>query len=335
MSMHSEGNVLLTCGGKWVGMVLSLKQAMKKVPAVREGKIIVGDRADLTPAGCFADGAVVLPGIHDPGYINSLIDVCRKHTIRVLVPIIDLDLVRISPHRERFAEIGTTAVCPPPELVELCFDKRKFMEFAHHEGLPCPQSYSAEELDVAPYPLFVKQRRGFGSIGAGKCFSATDARALYRESRDLIFQEFIEAPEISVDAFISATGKCTFRVQRVRDKVLGGEAWQSHTIMSLPVRELASRTADALSKMGLRGPLNIQIFATEPPILIEVNTRLGSASVFSNFATDGRLFAAVLNEACGGISNDDPDNYLLDIRLYRFFGEVYHDGKTPKAIFPF
>ena len=33
-----------------------------------------------------------------------------------------------------------------------------------------------------------------------------------------VFQEFIEAPEVSVDAYISHEGRCTVRVLRVRDK---------------------------------------------------------------------------------------------------------------------
>jgi carbamoylphosphate synthase large subunit len=92
---------------------------------------------------------------------------------------------------------------------------------------------------------------------------------------------------VSVDAYISHSGKCIVCVQRIRDKVVAGEAYRSHTVNIPAVRDLAMRTIEALFKLGLRGPLNVQIFACDPPVLIEVNARLGSASVFSSVACGG------------------------------------------------
>jgi len=83
-----------------------------------------------------------------------------------------------------------------------------------------------------------------------------------------------------------------------------------------------------LARRGLRGPLNVQVFASQPPLVIEVNTRLGSASVLSNVATGGRFFAAVLAEACGLPVDGDPDDYREGLSLYRFLGDVFHDGDS-------
>src|SRR5690606_17360736 len=148
-----------------------------------------------------------------------------------------------------------------------------------------------------------------GSIGAGVCRSLAEAEAALARDSSLVFQEYIEAPEVSVDAYISATGRCTVRVPRIRDQVSGGEAQQSHTIRSEAIVRLADRTLEALARQGLRGPLNVQAFMLPRPVLIEVNTRLGSGSVLANEAVNGRLYAGMLHEACGGISDGDPDDY--------------------------
>ena len=122
-------------------------------------------------------------------------------------------------------------------------------------------------------------------------------------------------------------GRCLVRVPRLRDKVVGGEAQQTHTLRCPPVAELADRTIAALVGRGMHGPLNIQIFGGPEPVLIEVNTRLGSASVLANAATEGRLFTAVLADACGYGIHGDPDDYVEGLWLQRYWGDIVHDGR--------
>jgi carbamoyl-phosphate synthase large subunit len=332
--MSNFSNVLVNSGGKWVGMVLQLRESMQTVEALRAGRIMVASMEVITPAGCFADEAYVVPPIQDSEYIDSLLRICNGKEIRVVVPLIDLDLVRLAPHLDAFKRVGTTVICPEPELVDLCLDKSRFEEFVNIEKIPYPRTFMSDQLKEVEYPLFHKRRRGFGSIGSGVCKSYDEAKTILAKMDDLVWQQYVSSPEVSVDAYISNSGKCIVCVQRIRDKVVAGEAYRSHTVNIPAVRELARRTIEALAKVGLRGPLNAQIFACDPPLLIEVNTRLGSASVFSNVACGGRLLNAVLNEACGGISDGDPDDYIVGMELYRFLGEVFHVGTQVVKISP-
>lgn len=332
--MSEFSNVLVVSGGKWVGMVLQLKRAMREVPDLRAGRILVADKATITPAGYFADGSVVVPPISHQAYVDELLEICERHKIRVLVPIIDLDVQRLSGHIDRFSRKGTAVVCPPTDIAALCFDKSLFALFAFEYGLDFPKTYTPEQLDSADYPLFYKRRAGFGSIGCGGCNSPREARMVAEGGHDVIFQEYISAPEVSIDAYIAASGVCTVRVPRVRDKVVGGEAYHSHTIRLGLAQDLADRTIGALAKRGLRGPLNIQMFLGERPRLVEVNTRLGSASVLSNIASGGRLFHSVLDEACGGRSEGDPDDYVENMSLYRFLGDVFYQNDEFITVIP-
>jgi hypothetical protein len=160
------------------------------------------------------------------------------------------------------------------------------------------------------------------------CDTEDEARKALALHPDLMFQEFIDTPEVSVDAFTRRDGESTVMVQRVRDRVVGGESWRSHTIRDAGVGELARATSRALSDRGFSGPVNIQVFQADPPILVEVNTRLGSASVFSDFATEGRLFRSVLADACGLYVDGSPDDYLTGVFLYRYLGDLYYDGSS-------
>jgi carbamoyl-phosphate synthase large subunit len=332
--MSHAANVLVTCGGKWVGMLLQLKQAMREVPPLRQGKILVADRAPITPAGHFADGAFVVPPITEPDYVDALVDVCRQQGVRVLVPLIDVDMIRLTPHASRFAEVGTRLACPLAELVDLCFDKASFEAFARVERIPTPRQYAPQELDAAAYPLFFKPSRGFGSVGSGLCRSPREAREALQANPTLVFQEYLQGAEVSVDCYIAATGRCTVRVQRIRDKVVGGEAVQTHTVHLDGVRQVVARTVDALARRGLRGPLNVQVFASGETPVFDVNPRLGSASVLSNVATRGRLMRSLLSECCGLAVDGDPEDYQEGLHLYRFWGDVFHDGADIEGAVP-
>lgn len=327
-------NLLVTCGGKWVGIVLQLREAMQRNVTLKRGRLVVASSDELTPAGCFADEAVVVPLIREPDYIPRLLDVCQDYSIRIVVPLIDLDLDRLAPHLHAFAAIGTTVICPPPDLVAVCLDKLEFAQFAEEQGLRHPRTCAADNLDGLSFPAFYKQRRGFGSIGSGICRSAAEAEDLAARMPDLLFQEYLSDQEITVDAYISLEGKCIVCVPRIRDKVVAGESYRTHTVRRSGAVDLALRTISALARRGLRGPLNVQMFDTDPPCLIEVNTRLGSASVLSNVACQGRLLDALLHEALGGIADGDPDDYTVGLALSRFLGDVFHTGSQVVDVKP-
>ena len=332
--MSNFANVLINGGGKWVGMVLQMREAMRSVDAFRTGRIIVASMEAVTPAGCFADEACEVPPIKDSKYIDCLLEICARKKVRVVVPLMDVDLVRLAPHSKSFALIGTKVICPEAELVELCFDKSRFENFLKVEGIQCPRTFMLDELKGAKYPLFYKPRKGFGSMGSGVCHSFRETQSVLTNKEEVIWQEFIDSSEVSVDVYISHTRKCTVCVQRIRDKVVAGEAYRSHTVAIAGVQTLALRAIEALARRGLMGPVNLQVFASDPPLLIEVNTRLGSASVFSNVASGGRLLNSMLTEACGGTSQGDPNDYTVGMELYRFLGDVCHLGADIVKISP-
>jgi carbamoyl-phosphate synthase large subunit len=333
--MNNENtNILVTCGGKWVGIILQLREAMQRHPLFKSGKIIVASSDDLTPAGCFADEAVQVPLIRDPAYVDRLVEICQTHRIRVVVPLIDLDLERLTPELKRFEAVGATVICPSPALTELCLDKLSFAQFAREHDLAHPPTFLYPDLNGLEFPVFYKRRRGFGSIGSGICHSIAEAGILAADDADTLFQQKVDAPEITVDAYISREGHCIVCVPRLRDKVVAGEAYKSHTIRDGEVEKLARRTISALANEGLRGPLNVQIFHTSPPMLLEVNTRLGSACVLSNMAVRGRLLDALLQEAVGETAQGDPNDFIVGLHLNRFLGDVFHQGTQVVAVKP-
>jgi len=334
MARSLRRNLLITCGGKWVGMVLQLRQAMARSGHFAGGPVVVSSSAELTPAGCVADKAVVVPPILHPGYVEELLSICTREDIGLVVPLIDLDVERLAPYRAMFASNGTTVACPEPPVVELCTDKFAFSQFASTQGLAHPPTALHDNVGALRFPVFYKRRRGFGSLGAGVCKSLDDVHALGRQAQEMIFQCVVTASEITVDAYVSRDGDCRVCVPRRRDKVVAGESFKTHTIDHPPALDLARRTIVALADRGMRGPLNVQLFDTPEPCLIEVNTRLGSASVLSNVATGGAYFDLLLAEAVGATTPIAVPPYTVNLSLSRFLGDVFHSNNDVVDVCP-
>ncbi|GAB6165226.1 hypothetical protein JCM19992_12260 [Thermostilla marina] len=335
--MSKPGNILITCGGKWVGHVLQLRRAMTEVPELAGGKIYIADRAAVTPAAQFADGSFVVPPIGSDDYVNALFELCRKHRIRVLVPLIDIDVVRLAPYKEGFGRHGTTAILPPGPIAELCFDKAAFHREAVAAGVPTAPMWTEATLDQATFPVFAKPQRGFGSIGARPCCDLHEARRAVADAGErgpLVFERLLKGDELSVDAYIGREGRPLVAVQRVREQVVGGEAYRSRTVFRPEAWEMARKAIRFLADRGHRGPVNIQMILGEESGIIDVNPRLGSAVVLSNMAAGGRLFRSLLAEACGHEVDGDPTDYVREMRLYRFLGDVFYRDDVPLAVFP-
>lgn len=332
--MNTAGNILITCGGKWVGHVLQLRRAMADVPELAGGKVFVADRAAVTPAGEFADKSFVVPSVDDPRYIYALLQLCRRHQVRVLVSVVEFDVACLAHHKEAFAEIGTHAVVPPATVAGLCFDKRQFHQTALAAGLPVPRMWTAKDLDEAEFPVFAKPSRGYGSIGAQLCRYRTEAEVLAGRRKDLVFTSYLRGEELSIDALIGRNGRCLAAVQRVRDQVVGGEAYRSHTVFREEAEAISHQVIKLLAEHGHFGPVNIQVILGEESGVIDVNPRLGSAVLLSNMATRGRLFCTLLHEACGREMTGDPNDYLRDLSLYRFLGDVFYQGSQVVGVFP-
>lgn len=330
----TKTNILMTCGGKWVGHILQLRDAARSIPAMRQTQILVADREAITPAGQFADGSFQVPSIDNAAYTRELLRGCQEHGIGIVVSIVDPDVLRLSQDRELFAAEGVNVAVPPVKITRLCFDKRVFYDWAQSRGLPVPRVFSRQELPHVDYPIFAKPSCGFGSIGARRCDLPQEALCLAADNGSMLFQEFLAGREYTCDGYVNRAGKCIVCVVRIRDKVVGGEAYQSHTVRDAEVSALARRTMEALAAEGHRGPINVQIIKGQHSAVIDVNPRLGSACLLSNQATDGRLFRSLLREALGETVDGNPDDYRAGIFLKRFLGEVFYDQEHVIGIYP-
>jgi len=265
-------NVLITSASRKVSLVKTFQQALVEEGG---GQVIAVDASPRSPALYFADKAYIVPSGLGEDFLKAVQDICKKHDIRLLFPTRDEELPFFAALRESFQEIGVIVMVPELEVVNTCQDKRLFIEFCLKRGFMVPKTYEKTE-NIDKFPVFIKERFGKGSKGAFRVESALELDNLLPRLKDPIIQEYIEAPEYTVDLFADFSGQVLSAVPRERLFIFGGESFISKTCKNWGIIQEAMRLSQAL---GLIGHNTIQCFWHEGCVkFIEVNPRYGGAA---------------------------------------------------------
>jgi carbamoyl-phosphate synthase large subunit len=273
----AEVTVLLTCAGQRVDVVRAFREALARGP--HGGRVLVSDRDPLSPTLFDADGAVALPAVDDPGYAEAVIAACRAEGVRALLPLTDLDPVILAGIAPALEAGGTSVFLPRPEVTVACQDKWACHRMLTELGLPSPPTWLPDAVDPAelPYPVLVKPRLGF----AGRhIYRAADPGQLafflaYTPAESVIQRE-LPGLEYSIDCLGGLDGRALGAIPRTMLQSKGGEQVKGETIHDPALVDLA---AQAVERLGLRGPSTIQCFRENGAVLgiVDINTRFGGA----------------------------------------------------------
>ena len=74
------------------------------------GRVVATDCSNLAPAVYEADKFYLVPRINVPGYMDQILDICKKEEIDGVFSLIDPELSMLAKERERFLAIGTTPI---------------------------------------------------------------------------------------------------------------------------------------------------------------------------------------------------------------------------------
>ncbi len=267
-------NILITSASRKASLVRAFQQALSEEGG---GKVIAVDASPLSPALYLADEHYLVPPSHEPEFLPVMLRLCEQLNIKLLIPTRDEELPFFAEHKQRFAQIGCLVMVPDPSTVRICQNKRLFIEFCHKRGFATPKSYDAESLPVdIEFPLFIKPQRGKGGRHALRVDSKEELELALKRVPDPVIQEFIEAPEYTIDLFADFSGKVISVVPRERIRIVGGESFIGKTSKNPALIQEAVRLATELKLIGHN---TIQCFLDNNKVkFIEVNPRFGGAA---------------------------------------------------------
>jgi carbamoyl-phosphate synthase large subunit len=317
--------VLFTCAGQRVDIVTEFARA--------GATTVVAEADRLAPAIYHADHHALVPRVRDPGYVPALAALVRKHDVRLIVPLTDLDHVTLAEAR---AELEPALVLlPSAEICRQVGDKYLAHELFLRLGIPSPPSWLPADVPAdARYPLLVKVREGFGSRHIYRAGDPAELEFFLRYTPvESFVQQLCLGEEFSVDVFCDTQGRCLNAIPRTMIQSKGGESIKGMTIKDTELIEHGCRVAEAI---GIVGPANIQCFR-EPdgglPVT-DVNPRFGGAFPLPR-AAGSRYPELALALANGERPEPRLGEFREGVFMTRFFSHLSltEDGGGPLVPF--
>ncbi|MEW6540708.1 MAG: ATP-grasp domain-containing protein [Bacillota bacterium] len=301
-------NVLITSASRKVWLIKAFQQALAEEGG---GRVVAVDASPLSAALYFADNSYVTPPGLGDDFLTAIQGICQKHTVSLLIPTRDEELPFFALLRPTFRRMGVTVMVPNPEVVEICRDKRLFIAFCLEHGFLVPETY-ASAGEIAGFPVFVRERFGKGSKRAFRVEAAPELAHLLPRLKEPIIQQYIEAPEYTVDLCADFSGRVLSVVPRERVSIFGGEAFIGRTCKNFDIMQEAARLAQSLHLIGHN---TIQCFWHEGKVkFIEVNPRYGGAANLGFAAgafTPRTLIRLVLGKEVKTVIGEFEDGYVM------------------------
>ncbi len=270
-------NILITSVSRKVWLVEAFKDALKQEGI--DGKVISTDVNNLSAGLYVSNRHYLVPPSSDQNFIPTILGICKKENIKLLIPTRDGELLLFAKNKEKFEKQGTHIMVSNPEIIEICNDKYRFYQFLTRNNIPTPKTYISEQISFpsAHYPLLVKSRYGSGSKSVFKVENEEELKLFINYVPNPVIQEFANGKEYTIDLFADFKGKVLTVVPRERIETFCGESYKGKTIKGIKIIEYTKNLAE---KLGTIGHITIQCIKNDAGIkFIEVNPRFGGGAI--------------------------------------------------------
>lgn len=287
------------------------------------GYVIATDASKLSSAIYDADKYYIVPPITEHGYIDVILDICRKEQVSGVLSLIDPELGLLAENADKFKKIGTTVIGSSYELCEMSLDKMQMYHWLEEHGYKCACSwkdkeefYRAVENGQVAYPVFVKPYRGSASISISKVYDKETVNSLFNHEDDLMIQEFLDGQEVGADVYIDMiSGEVVSIFTKKKIKMRAGETDKAVSFKDPALFELIEKF---VLEAGYKGQIDIDIFDIDGVYYIsEVNPRFGGGYPHAYEAGCDHM-KMVFNNLNGITNKKQIGNYHEGINMMKY-----------------
>lgn len=266
----------------------------------------------------------IIPAAREAGFVDSILEVCIKNEIDVLIPTVDMELIQLAARKKEFEAVGTRVLVADAGVLEKIMNKHNLL------------TALKDDLDVGQFDMLsnstpdqwkgkkvvIKPISGSGSRGVEihPNYASIDEEKLHAE--EMMIQEFLEGPEYSVDVMVDEEGEVRAAVPRLRLRTDSGVSMTGLVDKNEAVIAYAKAVAE---KIGLTFAGNIQIIVDPDlgPRLVEINPRFSgglSLVIEAGANTPSMCVRSLLGERVETI------NDFRELAMVRSFNETYLDA---------
>lgn len=292
--MKSNYNIGISCIGSGIGQSVINSLRLSRLPIKT-----IGLGTNPFAYGLYdCDAYDYTIGIYEEGYIDNLINKCHEHSIDLVIPGHDDEVLIYAKNADRLKAEGIKAIFPGEKLISLCRDKEHMSIELNKIVDVFVKCYDKNTLgtdlenNLVKFPFIAKPRGGFGSNGIEVIRSKDDLRKI---GKDHILQELAipvkqdpnfafymsqinkginpQVSEISIQLVYNPEGRLMGRMISC-NKLINGVPIEIVPFENKYIWDVIDMLTPTLLQFGLKGPLNIQGRVTEHGLkLFEMNPR--------------------------------------------------------------
>jgi len=319
--------ILITSAGRRVELFNCFTAAAQILG--RNLKIYTADANPQLSAACQKSGHFFsVPTVDKIEYIESLLDICQREKIALLVPTIDPELDLLTQHLQSFTLIGTRILISSPSVVEIARNKIKTAEVLERAGLPIPQTLPIRQFIGNPpswaNSIIAKPLAGSSSVGIIKSPTKENLEQLINEP--YLIQEKWEGREFTVNLFFDELGRVVSVVPHERLEVRSGEVSKGVTTRHMPL--IAAGFAFEKFFPQARGPMCFQAIVRPDNTfcIFEINARFGGGYPLADYA--GAKFTQWVLEELFNLPSSANDHWKEGVVMLRYDAAVFTDSSS-------
>lgn len=309
-------SILITAIGKRVQLIRHLKEYFK---------VVGTDTNAYNPASKFVDKFYEVPKYYENNYINSVIDICNKENIKLLIPLYEKEFDLLCRKRNTLENLGVKLLLSDSNIINICNDKLNTYTFFKKYKILTPEIYSncSKEDAEKVLPIVIKPIDGMGSKGVYIAKSYEEMCFFKKYVENSMLQKFVSGTEYTIDVLCDFDGNIISAVPRQRIEVIAGEVSKSKTIKDDNIISKTKQVIEALNKEGkVIGPITVQcILNEENPYFIEINCRFGGGVPLTFEA--GVNYSYYLSQMINGNKCDNIIGDFKEITMLRYDEAVF------------
>lgn len=296
-------NVLLTSVGRRNYLIEYFREAVTPY----KGLVYAVNSHSNSPALQVADGKGIAPPIISSEYIPFLKQFCKERDIRLIIPLLDLELPILARAKDEFLAMGIYILVPDLDFCLLSNDKYKTYQFLKNNNfqtvpvfLSLEEFYLSKSAGVIDFPVVLKPRWGMGSVGVYVADNQEELEFYFKRLRKeikksileiessqdfegaILIMEKLAGDEYMIDIINDLQGQHQVNVINLKILRKGGETEGAETVNHPILNALATRIASLTKHPGV---LDADVFVNEKGcFILEFNPRFSGGYPFSHLS---------------------------------------------------
>jgi carbamoyl-phosphate synthase large subunit len=340
-------NILITGGG-----APGAAGILKCLAMESSFNVVVADADPGAIGKQLAKDFVTIPFAKDPSFVDSLLSVCGKINIHVILPLVTKELIPLSQHLKEFELAGAKIPISPTPSLEIANNKSRLYEFLQWRGISVPDFRVAEtvdqfqiavkELGYPADPVCFKPSESNGSRGfriINDQISESEHLFNYKPNStyirmadatrilssavfpELLISEWLPGDEYSVDC-LADHGNAMIVVPRLRKKMINGISVEGEFIKN---EKIISYCSKIIGELDLHGNIGIQVKASAPGefLILEINPRV-QGTIIADLGAGVNLPVLAIKQELGLPITAADLQVKWGTKFSRYWTEIYY-----------